>query len=160
MPYATYAQFEEAYHFEFLQRIALRAGESVADAVVQARCEASLLACSGIMDGYLNRVYAVPVSSPLESTAAALRDCCMALAVSDLIGQKGYVEGSEDASLVDGVAKRYLNKPNGWLYLIASGTAVLPGAADTSSSDDIVAPSQGWFVTSEEPFYPPADTFR
>jgi len=158
MAYATFRQLESAYHQDFLDRIALRANEDVDSVVIQARCEASLDAAAGVIDSYLNRAYAVPVVTPVLSAQAALRNCCMALAVADLIAQKGYIEGTEDASLVDHITKRYLNTPNGWLYRVGAGSVVIPGAISPSDGSSTSSPD-GFYCVSEEPYFPPSSLY-
>lgn len=158
--YATYLQLTNAYNEELLMRLGTRAGEYPVDPVtVEARGTEALLAASGLIDGYLLGRYAVPVQSSSAAFMAALAQCCCALAVMELMMQKGYLPDSEDESLVIGAQKRYLNKPNGWLYLIGNGSISIPGASSTGDGTQ-ATPEEGYVIVSEEPFFPPASKFR
>lgn len=156
MAYATLAQLQTSYSRDLLARLATRSGDDLVpdDTTIDLRCQAALDASTGVMDGFLALVYAVPVSSPLATVMDALRACCCALAIADLVLQKGYVVGSEDEQLVGAASKHWTN----WLQRLASGKAVLPGASSVPA-DGGIAPADGFFVQSEPAFFAPVDRF-
>lgn len=156
MAYATLAQLEISYSRNLLERLATRSGDDLVpdDATIDLRCQAALDAAAGVMDGYLAMVYAVPTVSTLQTVMDALRQCNCALAISDLVLQKGYVVGSEDEQLVSAASKHWLN----WLTRIVSGKVILPGASAIPGVDG-VGPMESFFVTSEPAFFPSADRF-
>lgn len=164
MPYATLANLVESYNQDLLDRLATRAGEdgTAVDhpAKVSARATQQLLAASGTIDGYLQSRYAVPVVTPSLSFRAALQECCCAIAVANLVMQKGFLAESEDESLIAFVQKRYFNAPNGWLYQIGKGIIVIPGAVSDVTEEGQTAAIDGYAIGSEEPFFPPASSFR
>lgn len=154
MAYATQAELVTAYSASLLERLCIRADDPTPlDPTVQAaRITAALDEASGLMDGYFQSGYSVPVQTAIPSGLTSLRNCACVLAISALVRQKGYVRGSEDESLVISA-----DTWRGWLRDVAKGVVQIPGASAFDTSSTGSAPRQSFLVHSKRPFVPGVD---
>ena len=146
MAYATSPDLTTAYSASLLGRLCVRADDPVpVDPTVQdARVAAALDGASGVMDGYFQSGYNVPVQTSIPSGLTSLRDCCCVLAIAVLVGQKGYVRGSEDESLI-----LRAEVWRAWLRDVAKGIVQIPGASAFDASSDGSAPRLPFIVSSK-----------
>lgn len=156
MAYCTFAQLQTTYSLALLDRLCTRAHDADQDTPpdTEGRSEDALEAAAGQMDTFFAGSYPVPLLVSAPSTAAVLRECNAVLAVSNLVRQLGYTVGSEDEQLVK-AAYYWLD----WLASVRNGKTSLPGVSLEVTQPDQVAPSTGFYIMSEEPFFPPADRF-
>ncbi len=156
MAYSTYAQIVDTYGLPLITRLASRRDDhSPLDvAVVTTRVTAALEEASGFMDGFFQMVHAVPVQTTVASGISLLRSCCEQLAIAFLVVHRGYIRNSEDESLV--LAQ---DRWRSFLQRVADGKATIPGIGESDLSGLGSQPSQGFYVSSEEPFFPPASNF-
>lgn len=157
MAYATFAQFITLYSRGLLDRVCTRAGDVDLNVTpdTEGRAGMALDSASGVMDSFFVGVYPVPLSVTYPSTLATLRNCCCALAIAELIIQRGYTVGSEDEQLVIQSRRQWLD----WLSSVRNGKTQLPGVSTEQVDPDQLVPADGFFVTSEPAFFPPADRF-
>jgi phage gp36-like protein len=153
MAYATQADLETRYSSSLLRRLATRADDSplpIADDTLALRVTAALEEASGLMDGYFQPCYYVPVSTTNLSGLALLVNCCAVLAVASLVRQHGYVAKSEDESLVVS-AETWRS----WLRDTAKGVVQIPGASATDSnpSSDQSSPRSSFQAHSAPPAF-------
>lgn len=155
MSYCTYADLTALYSLGLLERLCTRAGDvdNLTPPTVEIRAQMALDSSSGMMDSYFLNVYPVPLSVTLAGTLATLRNCNAVLAVSELVIQKGYVQGTEDEQLVQ--ARRVWID---WLASVRNGKTALPGASTTPGAEQAASP-EGFVIESEPAFFPAADLF-
>jgi phage gp36-like protein len=146
MAYATSSDLTNAYSASLLGRLCVRADDPVPldPAVQAARVAAALDGGSGVMDGYFQAGYNVPVQTAVPSGLTSLRDCCCVLAVATLVGQKGYVRGSEDESLMIR-AETW----RAWLRDVSKGIVQIPGASASDANSTGSAPRTAFLVSSK-----------
>lgn len=156
MAYSTYLQLVESYGASLLTRLASRRDDpsTLDPAVVEARCLAALEEASGFMDGFFQTVHVVPVVTTVASGLSLLRNCCEQIAISYLVLRRGYLPRSEDETLV--LAQ---DRWRAFLRDVSSGKATIPGVAASDAAAAGSLPSDGFFIGSEEPFFPEASTF-
>ena len=157
MAYCTFDQLQALYSLGLLERLCTRAGDAdaIAPPDIEARCLLALESSAGFMDAYIVSVYPVPVSTTISGTLATLRNCNGALAVSELVLQRGYVVGSEDEQLVRSARNTWID----WLASIRNGKTQLPGVSLDSVESTQSVSQDRFFVSSEESFFPPSDRF-
>jgi len=133
MAYATFADLTQSYGAGLLARICLRADDEVVplpEETIELRASMALDDASGFMDGFFGGTYATPIITTSQSAVYALRNCCCVIAVSDLIQRLGYIQGSEDHSLVL-AADRWRK----WLEQVAKGVVTIAGASVSATAD-------------------------
>ena len=157
MPYCTFSELQAIYSYALLERLCTRAGDADIPAPpdVETRAMLAVGSSAGVMDTFFLNVYPVPVSTAQVGTLALLRNCNAALAISELVIQRGYVSGSEDEQLVTAARRQWLD----WLASIRNGKTQLPGVSVDAVSGDQASPQSSFFVTSEEPWYPSSSRF-
>lgn len=145
MSYATIADLQDAYSDALLIRLAMRSDDPtpLPDPTRDSRIQLCLDNASGLMDSYFQTAYSVPFVTTFPAALMVLRNCCMNLAIADLVRQHGYVARSEDESLV--IAADVWRK---WLRDIQEGKAQLPGASLLQPALDAAAPRRGLVVAS------------
>ena len=101
MAYCTFQNAIDIYSLGLLERLSTRAGDvdNLTPPEVEDRVQMALDSSAGYMDTFFMAVYPVPLSFSSSATAALLRNCNAALAVSELVIQHGYVTGTEDEQL-------------------------------------------------------------
>lgn len=156
MAYSTYAQIVDTYGLSLITRLASRRDDpSPLDvAVVTARVTAALEEASGFMDGFFQMVHAVPVQTTVASGISLLRSCCEQISIAFLVTHRGYLRNSEDETLV--MAQ---DRWRSFLQRVADGKATIPGIGESDLSGLGSQPPQGFYVSSEEPFFPPVSNF-
>lgn len=156
MAYATFADLSAIYSLGLLERLCLRAGDPdvPAPADVETRCQMALDSSAGMMDSYFVAAYPVPIATTFAGTLATLRNVNAALAISELVIQKGYIAGTEDEQLVAS-RRQWID----WLRSIRDLKAALPGVS-TDLADGQTYAGEAVVVLSEEAFFPSADKFR
>lgn len=155
MSYCSYSDFGLIYSAGLLERLCTRAGDidQATPVEVEARSQMALDSSSGLMDSFFLNVYPVPLSTTFPGTLATLRNCNAALAISELVIQKGYIQGSEDEQLVSS-RRVWLD----WLSSVRNGKTSIPGVSTTPGADQASAP-ESFVVLSEPAFFPSADRF-
>lgn len=132
MAYATQTDLETRYSVALLRRLATRADDDplpIADATLATRVAAALEEASGLMDGYFQPCYHVPIATTNEAGLSVLLSCCAVMTVASLVRQHGWVAKSEDESLV--LAAEYWK---GWLRDTSKGLVQIPGASATDEN--------------------------
>lgn len=157
MAYSTFAQMVESYGAPLLDRLCTRRDDAtpINPVLVQSRVLASMEEASGFMDGFFQMVMVVPVVTASPAGIALLRNCCEQIAVSYLVTRRGYLPRSEDETLV--IAQ---DRWRSFLRSVADGQATIPGAsAADSAAAGGTAPDPGFYIGSEEVFFPDASKF-
>ena len=146
MSYATITDLEAAYSVALFGRLCVRTDDPdpVPGPTIILRQQAALDEAAGVMDGYFQPSYSVPVMTSVPSGLSSLRGCCCVLAVAVLVGQKGYVRGSEDESLI-----LRAEVWRSWLRDVSAGKVQIPGASATDASNAGSAPRKDHFVMSK-----------
>lgn len=154
MAYATTRDLADAYSTALLGRLCVRSDDSIPmdPALIASRTQAALDEAAGLMDGYFQPCYSVPVQTAIISGITSLRGCACVLAVASLVRQKGYVRGSEDESLI--VAAETWRS---WLRDVSKGVVQIPGASAFDGVTAGSAPRQAYLVSSKRPFVPGVD---
>ena len=157
MAYCAFDQLQSLYSLGLLERLCTRAGDAdaIAPPDIEARCLLALESSAGFMDAYIVSVYPVPVSTTISGTLATLRNCNGALAVSELVLQRGYVVGSEDEQLVRSARNTWID----WLASIRNGKTQLPGVSSESAAADQSVGRDSFYISSDPAWFPPSDRF-
>ena len=157
MAYCTFQNAIDIYSLGLLERLSTRAGDvdNLTPPEVEDRVQMALDSSAGYMDTFFMAVYPVPLSFSSSATAALLRNCNAALAVSELVIQHGYVTGTEDEQLVREARRQWTD----WLASIRNGKTQLPGVSPDSVESTQSVAQDRFFVSSEESFFPPSDRF-
>lgn len=155
MSYCSFSDFGTIYSAGLLERLCTRAGDidQATPVEVEARSQMALDSAAGLMDSFFVGVYPVPLQTTFPGTLATLRNCNAALAISELVVQKGYIQGTEDEQLVT-TRRVWLD----WLASVRNGKTAVPGVSTTPGADQVAGPD-AFFVSSEEAFFPAADRF-
>ena len=157
MAYCTLQNAIDIYSLGLLERLSTRAGDvdNLTPPEVEDRVQMALDSSSGYMDTFFMAVYPVPLSFSSGATAALLRNCNAALAVSELVIQHGYVTGTEDEQLVREARRQWTD----WLASIRNGKTQLPGVSSESAAADQSVGRDSFYISSDPAWFPPSDRF-